>query len=276
LVELRRDAFGLGPTDQEAGGRHLDHVVNCEPADVKLSHTVGAEPGEQGTLLEEAQRVRDGGLVGSLDHRSGVLVGDRPQRGGEAVAAMREAIEAGWDGVPDGRCRVAKILTAAGRLDEATVIRRQVAGEFPDDVWVHNNAGIEYARAGEHETAVGCLTRGLELALGSGDPERLVATFSGPALAALGEETDEPASQVSTLVARTTWVLHCPVTTDLPARDCDVMPRSRDHRLTDEAPLTPPAGPKSDPAGMCTRRPEPLHRSPDPRRELRPALRGSW
>ena len=99
---------------------------------------------------------------------------ERLGRVDEAVAAMREAIEAGWDGVPDGRCRVAEILTAAGRLDEATVIWRQVAGEFPDDVWVHNNAGIEYARAGEHEIAVGYLTRGLELALGSGDPERLV------------------------------------------------------------------------------------------------------
>ena len=131
---------------------------------------------------------------------------ERLGRVDEAVAAMREAIEAGWDGVPDGRCRVAEILTAAGRPDEATVIWRQVAGEFPDDVWVHNNAGIEYARAGEHEIAVGYLTRGLELALGSGDPERLVDQlnhFRSSTLAALGEEPDE-------LQARATGFLATP------------------------------------------------------------------
>lgn len=129
---------------------------------------------------------------------------ERLGRVDEAVAAMREAIEAGWDGVPDGRCRIAEILTAAGRLDEATVIWRQVAGELPDDVWVHNNAGIEYARAGEHETAVGYLTRGLELALDSGDPERLVDQlnhFRSSTLAALGEEPDELQARATQFLA---------------------------------------------------------------------------
>lgn len=118
---------------------------------------------------------------------------ERLGRVDDAVAAMRDAIAAGWNGVPDGRCRIAEILTAAGRVSEATAIWEEVAAEYPDDVWVHNNAGIEYATAGEHHTALKYLNRGLRIALDTGDPERLVeqlAEFRGRTLTALGLEPD--------------------------------------------------------------------------------------
>lgn len=35
----------------------------------------------------------------------------------DALAAMRGALVAGWDGQPDGRCRLAEILMRAGRVD---------------------------------------------------------------------------------------------------------------------------------------------------------------
>lgn len=119
---------------------------------------------------------------------------ERLGRVDDAVAAMREAIAAGWNGVPDGRCRIAEILTAAGRLSEATAIWEEVAAEYPDDVWVHNNAGIEYATAGEDDAALGYLSRGLRIALDTGDPERpeldQLAEFRGRTLTALGQEPD--------------------------------------------------------------------------------------
>jgi transposase len=42
-----------------------------QPVDVDLADAVGAEPDKQGALLEEAQRICDGGLMGPVDHRRG-------------------------------------------------------------------------------------------------------------------------------------------------------------------------------------------------------------
>lgn len=49
-----------------------------------------------------------------------------------------------------------------------------VRADTPDDVWVYNNAGLEYAAAGEHQTALEWLTAGLRLAIETGDRYRLV------------------------------------------------------------------------------------------------------
>ncbi len=95
---------------------------------------------------------------------------------------------------PDPRCRRAEILVRAGRLDEAAPIWDEVARDTPDDVWVYNNAGLEYGAVGDHETALPWLTRGLELAVRSGDPERLVGQLRelrAESLAAVGRETDD-------------------------------------------------------------------------------------
>ncbi len=52
------------------------------------------------------------------------------------------------------------------------------ARDTPEDVWVHNNAGLEYRAIGEHETALLWLTRALQLAVRTGDPEWLPAEES--------------------------------------------------------------------------------------------------
>ncbi|MQA61797.1 MAG: hypothetical protein GEU86_09935 [Actinophytocola sp.] len=167
----------------------------------RLAAAYAAEPADDVALaaaLEDALRLARATTVDELPpvaELAGELadVYERLGRVDDAVAAMREAISAGWKGVPDGRCRIAEILTGAGRLAEATAIWQEVAAEYPDDVWVHNNAGVEYAAAGEHDTALDYLTRGLRLALDTGDPERLVdqlADFRGRALTALGQEPD--------------------------------------------------------------------------------------
>jgi hypothetical protein len=61
-------------------------------------------------------------------------------------------------------------------------------------VWLYNNAGMEYAIAGDHATALEWLTGGLRIALDGGDPERLVGQLSelrAESLAALDRPGDE-------------------------------------------------------------------------------------
>jgi len=119
---------------------------------------------------------------------------ERAGRFDDALAAMREAIDAGRRGQPDGRCRLAEILMRSGRAADARPIWAQVKAETPDDVWLHNNAGLEYSAIGEHETALEWLTDGLRLALNTGDPERLVdqlVDLRAESLTALGREPDQ-------------------------------------------------------------------------------------
>ncbi len=97
----------------------------------------------------------------------------------EALASMREAVAEELSGQPDSRCRIAEILMRAGRVEEAAPIWAQVRIDTPDDVWVYNNAGLEYADVGDHSTALAWLTDGLRLAIDTDDPERLVAQLAG-------------------------------------------------------------------------------------------------
>ena len=92
----------------------------------------------------------------------------------DALAAADAAVEAGIRSKPDPRCLRAEILMRAGRIAEAEPIWEAVRADTPDDVWLYNNAGLEYAHAGHHEAALDWLTDGLRLALRTGDPERLV------------------------------------------------------------------------------------------------------
>lgn len=92
----------------------------------------------------------------------------------DALAAADAAIDAGLAMRPDPRCLRAEILMRAGRIGEAETIWAAVRAGTPDDVWLYNNAGLEYADVGDHAAALDWLTDGLGLALRTGDPERLV------------------------------------------------------------------------------------------------------
>ncbi len=92
----------------------------------------------------------------------------------DALAAAQAAIDTGLQMQPDARCLRAAILMRAGRIGQAEPIWAAVRADTPDDVWLYNNAGLEYTHAGEHDTALGWLTDGLQLALRTGDPEELV------------------------------------------------------------------------------------------------------
>ncbi|MGH3366214.1 MAG: SEC-C metal-binding domain-containing protein [Nocardioidaceae bacterium] len=116
---------------------------------------------------------------------------------GRVEDALRHAdvlADQGYACMPDPRCRRAEILTRHGRFGEAAAIWDAVARDTPDDVWVHNNAGLEYQAVGEHEIALSWLTRALEVAVRTGDPERLIGQLRdlrAGCLSALGREPDD-------------------------------------------------------------------------------------
>jgi len=81
-----------------------------------------------------------------------------------------------------------------GRVQQATEIWEQVRADTPDDVWLYNNAGVEYAEIDDHETALTWLTQGLRLAMATGDPEGLVeqlADLRDQSLSELGRRQDQ-------------------------------------------------------------------------------------
>ena len=123
----------------------------------------------------------------------------------DALEAMRAAIAAGYQGTPDPRCRLAEIQLRAGRADPAHALYAQVHAEFPDDVWLYNNAGLEYGAAGDHVRALAWLSPGLELALDSGDPERLVgqlADLRHESRTALGQPRDDLDARADAFLAQ--------------------------------------------------------------------------
>ena len=116
----------------------------------------------------------------------------------EAITVMRRALQVGWSGEPDGRCRIAELLMRDGRVEQATEIWEQVKVDTPDDVYLYNNAGLEYADIGDHDAAVRWLTQGLQLAIATGDPEGLVdqlAELRAESLAELGLSDDDEVQQ---------------------------------------------------------------------------------
>jgi tetratricopeptide (TPR) repeat protein len=111
----------------------------------------------------------------------------------DALAAADAAVDAGLDMRPDPRCLRAEILMRADRVAEAEPIWAAVRADTPDDVWLYNNAGLEYAHAGDHATALDWLSDGLRLGLRTSDPERLtdqLADLRQASLASLGRPTD--------------------------------------------------------------------------------------
>jgi tetratricopeptide (TPR) repeat protein len=121
----------------------------------------------------------------------------------DALAAADAAVDAGLDMQPDPRCLRAEILMRADRVAEAEPIWAAVRADTPDDVWLYNNAGLEYADAGDHARALDWLTEGLRLALRTSDPERLVdqlAYLRQASLDSLGRPADLLQEQATTFL----------------------------------------------------------------------------
>ena len=184
----------------------LDRVVR------ELSKAAAGPPEAYARLLERALTLCEADPA--ADEHLDVLelhdeLADAYDRMGMVEDALRHAdvlAEQGYECAPDPRCRRAEILTRHGRAEEAAAVWDEVARDTPDDVWLYNNAGLEYGAIGEHEIALGWLTTGLELAVRTGDPERLVGQLRelrAESLVALGREPDRLQAAEPRLVART-------------------------------------------------------------------------
>ena len=176
--------------DIERLAQRLDQVLATRPRDpLATSEVLERAVAACRTEPDTAAEVFD--LVALLDELAEVY--GQQGRTDDALAAMRQAIEAGYRGRPDARCRLAEINLRGGRTELAHGLFAQVQADTPDEVWLYNNAGLEYGAAGDHARAVRWLTEGLRLALDTGDPERLVAQLAelrAASLAALDCEPD--------------------------------------------------------------------------------------
>jgi tetratricopeptide (TPR) repeat protein len=197
----------------------------------ELSEAAAGPPEAYAQVLERALAAceADPTAAGYLDmlelHDELAEAYDRLCRVEDALRHADVLVEGGYQSEPDPRCRRAEILTRHGRLKEAAAVWAEVARDTPDDVWLYNNAGLEYGAIGEHEIALGWLTKGLQLAVDTGDPERLVGQLRGlraDSLAALRREPDRLQTAEPRPVTRTpaprprpanarTQVTHCRV-----------------------------------------------------------------
>jgi tetratricopeptide (TPR) repeat protein len=95
---------------------------------------------------------------------------------------------------PEMLCELAEKLMRSGHEPQARPLWQQARADYPDDVWVYVQAGIEYGDLGDHAEALQWLTTGLELALRTGDPEgalEQLRPLRASCLAGLGRPSDE-------------------------------------------------------------------------------------
>jgi hypothetical protein len=115
-------------------------------------------------------------------------------RVGDAVRLIGDATRRGHGEGAEMLCELAEKLMRSGHEPHARRLWQQARTDFDGDVWVYVQAGIEYADLDDHDTALGWLTPGMELALRTGDPEQaleqLVSQRSA-SLAASGATPDD-------------------------------------------------------------------------------------
>jgi len=98
----------------------------------------------------------------------------RPGRLDAAIEAWEQAIAAGYRSAPHPQANIAELLVEAGRRDEADAVYGRLRADCGEDVWLYNSAGHAYAAADDHDEALRWIDAGIEVALESGDPERIL------------------------------------------------------------------------------------------------------
>ena len=112
----------------------------------------------------------------------------------DAVRTISDATRSGHAEGAEMLCELAEKLMRWGYEPQARLVRQQARTDYPDDVWIHVQAGIGYGDIGDHAGALEWLTAGLELALRTGDPESALEQLRplrASCLSALGRPSDE-------------------------------------------------------------------------------------
>jgi len=112
----------------------------------------------------------------------------------DAVRLIGDATRRGHSEGAERLCELAEKLMRCGHEQQARSLWQHARTDFGDDVWIYVQAGIEYADLGDHHTALGWLTPGMELALRTGDPEQALeqlVPLRSASLAAVGATPDD-------------------------------------------------------------------------------------
>ena len=115
----------------------------------------------------------------------------------DAIAAKREAIEAGYRSVPDPEADIAECLLAAGRREEADALFATLRDRDREDVWLYNAAAYSYGDV-DPRTSLQWALDGIEVALATGDPDLVVMQLlelAEDAWEELGEPVDAQLSE---------------------------------------------------------------------------------
>lgn len=127
------------------------------------------------------------------------------ERYDEAISALYSAIAAGHRAWPHPEADIARLHLLAGRRGEADELFASLKHRMPEDLWLYLAAGLAYA-PGDPERAVEWLTKGLELAMASNDPEGLIPRMleaRNDALAEMGGSPDALSARAAAFVE--TW-----------------------------------------------------------------------
>ncbi len=111
-----------------------------------------------------------------------------------AVRTIGNATRCGYADGAEMLCELAEKLMRSGHEPQARPLWQQARADYPDDVWIYVQAGIEYGDMGDHAEALEWLTTGLELALRTGDPESALEQLRplrASCLSALRRQSDE-------------------------------------------------------------------------------------
>jgi tetratricopeptide (TPR) repeat protein len=112
----------------------------------------------------------------------------------DAVCVISDATRRGDAEGAEMLCELAEKLMRSGHGPQARPLWQQARADYPGDVWVYVQAGIEYGDRGDHAGAPEWLTTGLELALRTGDPESAfgqLRPLRASCLSALGRPSNE-------------------------------------------------------------------------------------
>jgi hypothetical protein len=117
--------------------------------------------------------VRDGGFVFDVGAWSETLADSHLALGqvDDAVRVITDATRGGHSEGAEMLCELGEKLMRSGHEPQARDLWRQARTDFPDDVWIYVQAGIEHGDLDDHGAALTWLTPGMELALRTGDPE---------------------------------------------------------------------------------------------------------
>lgn len=111
----------------------------------------------------------------------------------DAVCVVADATSRGYGEGAEMLCELAEKLMRTGHEVQARPLWAQARHDYPTDVWMYVQAGIEYGDLGDQATALDWLSHGLRLALRTGDPESAIEQLHplrAAALTALGRQPD--------------------------------------------------------------------------------------